>query len=358
MKKKLQQSYLVLSAKRFYPGEAVPADPALLSEELIGDNLRPIQKELSDFAAMLRKLHEAKRENIEKYGLKLTPKLSSKVSIVNSSSIAANTKRDGLVTVDVRVLQSIFRGAVLEMYRASGDHSPTDSFVHTSEKFDESFNPSEATAEQRKAIESLLETVHQIDQIRGQTMMGDLFGALGDDNLDGPWFQITDIAMKSNNLQTRYVGAVLFLLAHEQGHLALNHFNRRDALEKEGAISQQADKDSRLCQGLRQLEQEADVYALLLLSPHTSSPVEAAIADSFDEFRNIVGFRNFLNYGYNLSGFADGEHTACRYETNRTRYETLDRLNGELSQESTTAFETALEKALGDAINLDRGDLK
>jgi len=84
MKKKLQQSYLVLSAKRFYPGEAVPADPALLSEELIGDNLRPIQKELSDFAAMLRKLHEAKRENIEKYGLKLTPKLSSKVSIVNS----------------------------------------------------------------------------------------------------------------------------------------------------------------------------------------------------------------------------------------------------------------------------------
>lgn len=355
---KLQQSYLVQSAKRFYPNGTVPDNPALVSHELTGNNLKPIQKELSEITTSLRKLHETKKAILAQHGLELTPKISSRVAVVNNGSIAANTRRDGLITVDVRVLQSIFRGAVLEMYRASENHSPIGSFARTSDEFDDSFNPSEATTEQRKALESLLKTVQQIDEIKGKTMLGDLVGAFGDDNLDGPWFQISEIAMDSNSLQTRHVGAVLFLLAHEQGHLALDHFTRRDSLESDAAASQQADKDFRLCQGLRQLELEADAYALLLLSPHTLSPVEAAITDSFDEFRNIVGFRNFLNYGYNLSGFSEGEHTTCQYETNRARYENLDRLNKSLSQASASAFDAVFEKAISDSIKTQGGNVK
>lgn len=359
LQQELQQTYFYRSAKRFYPDKTVPNDPSLVSIALIGDNLRPIQEELSETAAWLRTRHETKRINLEKYDLRLTPKISSEVSIVNSSSTAANTTRDGLITIDARVLQSIFLGAVLEAYRASGELSPIHSFAGTLEKFDDSFNPSESTAEQRKAIESLLEAVHHIDQLEGQTVLGDFFSDVEGRHFNTPWFQISKIFLGSIDLEIKYIGAVLFLLAHEQGHLALDHFNRRDSFEKEAAISSLGDKDTRLCQGLRQLELEADVYALLLLSRHTESPESAYYEDLlFNINKNFVGFRNFLQYGYNLSGFAEGENSKCRYETNRARYETLKRLDEALFQKSATAFWKAIVKAVRDVVKPDEGGMK
>jgi hypothetical protein len=339
MQRALQQSYLVQAAKRFYPNETLPDDPALVSPQLTGRKLVPIQKELADLATVLKKQHASKLSIMQSFGLQLAPKVSPRVSVVNGGRAAAHTLESGMVTVDARVLQSIFRGAVLEVYRGGGGEF--DSLASMKAEFDDSFNPSMATQEQRDAIAELLKTVRQIDEQKGRTRLGDVVGMISDDDFDSPWFNLADLSMRSDRLQTRYVGAILFLLAHEQGHLALAHFKQRDELER-------ADVDQAThCAGLRRFEQEADAYALLLLSPHTSGDPSAGFAVAmFDQLDDMVGYRNFFVYGYNLSGFAEHPDEACTYETNRSRYESLNKLNEVLLQRSGEAFEAALSESL------------
>jgi hypothetical protein len=322
MKRELLNSYLVKAAKRFYP-EGAPRDTSRIYPRLHGQNLAPIEDELNDIASGLRKAHKAKFGTISAYAMpKMKEQVSSQIEVISEQPIAANTDQNGRITIDVRVLQSIFRGAVLETFQR--DHPSIKLHPTLEHRFDRTYDPGTVTADQVAAIEQLLELVEKIEKMPSHySAIGDMFDVFSNDKRLGqqPWFELEEIEMSSLSLQARHGGAVSFLLAHEQAHLVLDHHSRWNHLV--------GDEKTR-CDARRSFEAEADAYALLLLSPQTTAGGAGMVffeAPGWDTFSNMVGFRNFLIFGYNLSGFNESEGKTCKYETNQVRFQRLEKLN-------------------------------
>lgn len=322
MKEAFLSSYLVQSVKKFYPN-GVPDDPAKTYPALQGRELRSIESELRSYSTQLAAMHEKRVSNLRALlGRNDIPnKSQAKVQLVNRGGLAASTDSAGQVVVDVRVLQSIFRGALLDAHRSSPE-SPFD-FDSPRRKVRQSkYDPFNTTEDERAAIGDLLKTIKKVEDTPARSMIGDFIGMVGSDSFDrAPWFAMAGHSMSSSVLQSKYVGAVLFLLAHEQGHIAMNHHAR---LTQETLAHAQLRADIALraqCELRKQFEEEADVYAFLLLSPfsHAQSPMDAFAAHLAPQIQQLTGYQSFFEYGYNLAGFQRNEASDCGYESNDAR---------------------------------------
>ena len=271
----------------------------------------------------------------------------SDLTITNLGRPTVNVSSQGEISLDARVLQAIFRGALLENRRLGGD----DGFsvflrpgLNASQKFDVTYVPSAQTEEQRAAIAELLRLIEDVKATPGHGVVGDIFAVWSEDDFtEAPWFRMTDFALRSQDLQLRYLGASLFLLAHEFGHLALRHHDRLKSIQEaipEGSRGEESD----YCSTRRDIEHEADLYALLLLSPYGQSDSPPPFLDFFGIGQNLTGYRNFFQYGYDLGGFTQTSGEDCSYPTNKDRYDLVDEVNTALTSARTEEFMKVFEQ--------------
>jgi len=350
MKEEILRSYLAKSLERFYP-DGVPDDINKVYSDLSSDQLDAISSELEDVLGAIEKNHIKKHKMLDAvFVSELARAPRSKLTIMNLGRPTAKSSSEGEVFLDVRVLQAIFRGALLENLRLGEDRGlsvllrpgPNDP-----QKFDSTYLPSAQTEEQRAAIAELVQLIEDARATPGHGAIGDLFAVWGgDDFSEAPWFRMTEFALRSQNLQLRYVGASLFLLAHEYGHLALRHHDRLKSLKKEFPEGDRRD-ESVYCSAVRDLEHAADLYGLLLISPYSQVNSPPPFLDFLGTAQILTGYRTFFQYGYDLGGFAYTSGEACKYPTNKDRYELVEEVNTALTTARAEEFMRALGQTLG-----------
>ena len=354
MKRSLEDSYLLKSMDRFYP-DGVPQDLSQVYPHLGHDEEKAMKEELDGLITALHRAHEEKYPFINAVIPELTKSLSkqflgsatiaallkqfsSNLKLTNHNSITAFTNREGHITLDIRVLQALFRGALLENFRENPENPMNPlgltfgSFMMSSKEFDPTFEPSNATKEQREAIMHLYQTVQTIKETEGNFLVGDMMDAFSD-NSKSNWGIMASISQRANILQAQYLGAVLFLLAHEHGHLALNHYSRLQDLKSQSFEDERKFQDS-FCLWRGYFEMEADVYALLILSPYTGKKAVFPMMDLQGVGQHRTGYRNFFQYGYSLSGFEETPGEICSYPTKQQRYNFVEELNDALVKKS------------------------
>jgi hypothetical protein len=352
MKARLQSTYLYTSIKRFYP-DGVPADPATVYPRLDGRSLRAIEAELQALSTFLVERHGSRRGALEVL-FKQPPAPAPKPRFVVERTLqpTAFSSPQGEITIDVRVLQAVFRGALISNGGSASDRldtAPVDAGSNAASSPAGRVDPDLQTEHQRKLIQSAVDLVRQIDQTRGQSMLGDLVGVMRDDGFDSPWFRMSDLMMKSQRLQVTYSGAVLFLMAHEMGHIALGHHRTNTLLQKETPESQRTD-GSRYCEQRRELEFEADAYALVLLT-QTIGETALVSAMGMNMFGqdDISGYDSFFRYGYPLAGF-EGSGSHCTYPTAVERRELLAEGEATLREGARELLDERMNKAINDKL--------
>lgn len=326
IKSEFQGSYLYKSVKRYYP-DGLPEDPGIIYPALKGAKLPPIKDEMNQFAAAIRAAHVHRRPYIEKYLHYIVPKIAkSDVEVVSRGIPSAFTK-NGNIYLDVLVLQAIFRGALLS---ADMTFISEESFAVS--ELPSAYSPDQETQAQRQKLGWLLDSVKTVDSSTGTCAIIDVFRAIND--FDSPWFKLSSIQLATQNLQFTYAGAILFLLAHEHGHIALDHDAVALTLSKE---------DSEYCQKQRELELQADAYALLLLSPYVGQQAMPPAVELL--MGPVTGYRSFFEYGYRLGGFKD-PGANCTYPSKEVRLQNLSELDRALAEKNAEAFDATILKAL------------
>lgn len=351
LKEQLTSSYLYRSVKRFYP-EGAPADPATVYPTLDGQQLREIESELQAMSSLLVQRHQERRAVLE-FVLKRPVAAASAPRFVVERTLrpTAFSSQEGRITVDVRVLQAVFRGALLSAGGATDDSFGTNAASADGFKV---VDPEQQTQRQRELIQAAVELTREIDRIPAKTMLGDVAGMLGRDSLDAPWFRMSELTLRSQRLQWTYAGAALFLMAHEMGHLALGHHAMLARLQSETADAGRTD-NSAYCQQRRDLEHEADAYALVLLTRGLGDTAAAA-ALPIDMFGldAITGFDSFFRYGYPLAGF-DGGGGQCAYPTAFERHAFVQEGEDTFRELARRAMAESLDRAIDEKLQSPDG---
>jgi hypothetical protein len=245
----------------------------------------------------------------------------AKINLVNQTLPRAYSSEDGVITIDVEVIQALFRGALLEGLR---EEKGIDLLAPTTVKpFSTQYDPALATEEQKFAIREFLSAISDLEKLLHHSEWPRLF-----DRPDSTKkHEVLRSAYKVLTLELRYWGALSFLLAHEYGHLALNHHSHLDYLINRYA-SVKRSLGSPFCRAAGHFEDEADIYSMLLLSllsdPKlmTLAPSQAELPLRMVDF--ATGYRNFFVYGYPLIGFTAQVEQTCQYKTNKDRFLYLD----------------------------------
>ena len=350
MKEVILGSYLVKSLERFYP-DGVPADINEDYPVLSSVQLKAINSELEDVLSVIEKTHVKKYEILDALFVSdLANAPRSKLKVENLGRPTVKTSSDGVIFLDARVLQAIFRGALLENRRLGADRGLSgflSPWLNSPQGFDATYVPSAQTEEQRAAIAELVQLVEDVRTTPGHGVIGDLFAVWGEDDFtEAPFFRMTDFARRSQDLQNLYLGASLFLLAHEYGHLALRHHDRLKSLKEEFPEEDRGD-ESVYCSERRSIEHEADLYGLVLLSPYSQIGSSPPFLDFLGIGQNLTGYRNFFQYGYDLGGFTHTSGEDCRYPTNKERYVLVEEVNRALTTARTEEFMKVLGQVLG-----------
>ena len=345
MKDRLTESYLYKSVKRFYP-DGVPSDPATVYPQLNKRQMQAIEQELQQFSDALAQQHLTRRQRMETaLHEPVQPTIQVRFKVERTGNPTVYSPDQGQVVIDIRVLQAVFRGALLS---SLGERRGAGPLTLPSDDARQVMAPDLQTERQRQAIQKAVDFAQQVDDTRGRSAVGDIFSILSDDDkLDSPWFRMADVSMQSQSLQITYLGAVLFLVAHEVGHTALNHHQRHAALLERTKASERTD-DSAFCGARRRYELEADAYALLLLSPYLDQSVGSPLMASMLGLDRMAGYDNYFRYGYPLTGFATD--TGCSYPSSADRWDALDVLEQQLQESSGQAWDAAVDKAFERAL--------
>ncbi|MCS6297539.1 MAG: hypothetical protein H8K09_14995 [Nitrospira sp.] len=332
MKSEILNSYLVKSLNRFYSDDAA-INNSLISTNLSSKQIREIEREMKTFYGAVQETALKKRSILAQF-MRKDPQLpTATLSIDKENELPrVETSRRLETTFSPRVLQGLFRGAILQgikegnQFFDGGDSRPFTSY-----------DPRETTDDQKKGLKALLDDVKKVKETPGHFLIVDIWLAFSDEREDSDWSNLVDNKMSSLRLEARYAGALLFILAHEYAHIILDHFAELDDLTTKHPLVD-GRPSPELCQSSNRFEYEADLIGLLLLSPYTqeaSSPLFAVpIADDF------VGYRNFFEYSYPLVGFGSA---LCQYPSNRERFEFVAHHDNDLKSVRDAEFTAKLE---------------
>lgn len=347
MKRRLQSSYVYRSAQMFYP----QGDAGTLGElpALEPRQFRAIEADLQQRHAAVVALHELLYKDLQKVFPNVQQRVRTKLRFDRGPRLIAETDEQGVITVNVKVAQALYRAAVTDTLTAAphAELASFGGFVPSKPADPVPFGPVSREAE-RKAVAKLMATVQKIDEIEGRTMIGDLFGGL-----DSPWFEMADLSMESPKLEMAYAGTAMFLLAHERGHAVLRHHDHlRQWLN--GRSEDMLDDVARneYQQVRRALEHEADFYATLLLSTfYTHSGLSLMGAG------DLRGYDTFFRYSYEFSGFTQSgadyptveeRLAACREHGDAVVAKFHEQISAALDQQMAKlaeAFEAAMQPA-------------
>lgn len=322
----------------YYP-DGVPADAArYIAPNSAGQSA--IKANVTEQMAAIARLHELRRPAVESMiGKALLPNAPGKIVVLADARPIAKAEPNGQIHISYLVLQALLRGALLEEVVDPSDSFDSAFFDEDGSQyiFNATLDPKDAKSEQQQGLSKVVDVIARARKLKAPGKIGTVLAALGDDDLDGPWFQLAELHDEFVRVDVGYTGAILFLLAHEQGHLVLQH---HETLQAQTSMVDR-------CALQVELEKEADDYALTLLSLLSA---DTPIPDWFYQGRAgaFTGYRAYLQYSYALSGFA--ENAGCAYPSNEARFERLaakhKALQIEAKQRLEAAFQAALQKAL------------
>lgn len=345
--RQLKAEYLAASAvvnvKRLYGTETLTFP--LQRRRLDDPELAALQKELTQIAHHLATAHkEFSAYILEAFGSATVGGGLDPIAYVTQHDVpSAFSPKVGVIEVDVLVLDSLFRGALLDANETTSKSTPD-------------FRPvtEERQRKELNAVNTLLKNVRAVELIPGRTGVGDMISGIRDmiksdvhdvfkekDDEDPSTWNVNTLLEKAVELQEfelLYRGALRFLLAHEIGHTVLNHHALLEQL-----------KTADYCPARRELEYEADAYAVVLLGYRLRQELKARGAQgvggdySLDHrawwrrpteqeelaglafferwYAGLTGYQNFFEYTYKLAGFGGSEKVpSCEYPSPAERY--------------------------------------
>jgi hypothetical protein len=177
----------------FYPGD-VRRSPEQLIESATDAEISKLLIEVRAAQEFVVSTYRVSRSDASKYFTRALPKsLSIGASIKKLNEPIARTQRTqkgGTIQIDIRVLHSLFRAGLAAIGSETEDEQ----------------------------IDEFLKRKARLRASKGRSLLGDIF----DDDLNRI-SQISDLAFDLNGIDATYSGAILFMIAHETGHLALGH---------------------------------------------------------------------------------------------------------------------------------------
>jgi len=313
-----QQSFLGLSSAIFYP-KGVPSDVAQLPE-LGTIQLEAIQ---ADLVLQARQLLETlkDRESLMQTVMNRTVSVPEKQELLAQSLNQTETFVDGkgVVVIDAKVIQGIFRGVALDAMNA-----PT--------VFD-----SRSNNEQRRALYRLIEKRHVFLAANPSPTLGAAKSALdaaqsGGSAIDfaaaaiNSQLEAVVAALMSEKASKSYDDAVGFVIAHEIGHRALNHYLRLASGEPQRGLEEEADKFGAILLVLTRNKSVRANNGFPAYIPGTA--MESSMGGPWC-FSNInyspIGHEVFFKYGYVLAGFDSlGAVDPAKYPSRAERSESTE----------------------------------
>lgn len=282
LKKNLVKSWLFKSTDLFYPADSQGASSyPTLSKQSIGS----LERDINLLLKSVLELHRRNSTLAGTYFNQAVPAVVDGVAILDNQGLPIaksfmNESGKLEIRIDVRVLQATFRGSLVAAIRA-------DEFGGSSQQDDSD----------DVLLANFLDFKKDVSKAKAGNMLGDLIGAMHSDDFDNDrWFKMADFAEKGDQIQSRYVGTLMFLLAHELGHFVLNHYREGCDLSK--------------CDRFAERERQADKYAGILLGA-LLAPLGEFGEDSFFPFSNLSGIDVFFNDAYGRIGFVDPKSSSC-----------------------------------------------
>ncbi|CAM4111834.1 ImmA/IrrE family metallo-endopeptidase [Pseudoalteromonas byunsanensis] len=297
----VQKSFLTTSTLIFYPN-GVPNDintlPVLREEslKLIQENLN-IQAEL-----LIETINQEASFVSELLGKEVFLANEPVFEIKNSNKAVAYVGSSNIITVDVKVLQGIYRGVVINTVASLGDRCDLSDDVCQLEALKMVISASESYREQTsvKAIHkgsSLLSflsaspsNMNELQRLLEEQMATSL-SRLGKETM-------------SVESARRYDDAILFLIAHELGHIVLNHYERKEQGESQYELELEADRFSAVVSTLvRNKDVKPRSRALTMIDGVGYQSSFGGPMCRVDYNHTSKGYSDFLEFGFVLAGF-------------------------------------------------------
>lgn len=226
-KMRLQQSFLYESTNLFYPN-GVPSNPDILPDlseaQVRGPN--GIQQRLDDRLTALRSYVGRNSKLLgDVFGQRIAVPEGFRL-VVSDTRLPQAYNTNGVITLDVKVVQAIYRGLLIDALSSEGS---------TKEQEAESLRAF-FTLKQKVAEQSTLTSVEQFRSLAeslrtSQSIPDAVFGAVT--------AAVEADAMRGalSGISSGYDETLDFLIAHELGHTLLNHEDLRTRMTKSEQVA-------------------------------------------------------------------------------------------------------------------------
>jgi hypothetical protein len=327
IKEELQSTFLYQSAAAFRSDDA--RDPFNVDARIAEPNKRLIREEFDRIVGVLQREIERQRAPLSQVfpAMRDRPR-AAKVLMSDRGLEAPFINASNEIFIDIRVARLMYRDAVLASMKSTRVGIDT---VMASER------SAQCAPSQPDAIllECFLALKTRVDRLKNQSSMGMGFSMmrslLSDNNKfdfdNEPWFVAADLKMSSVDLQTRYQGVLLFVVAHEIAHVMLGHV---DPANRALWATPQARK---------QAELDADAFAVTLLSLATVPGMFFGHLDNL-----AVGFESFFSATYGNARWQEGGGDS--HPSRDLRLQRVRSLHEHLRNTQHEQFWTQLERAM------------
>lgn len=299
--RKAQTSFLYSSTAIFYPDgvpqrmtELPPLGPAQLAaiRSDLERQLYLLEAELSRDAPLISAVMGRKLIKVGKLPLYL----------VHGNAPMAESLSDGSIVIDVRVVQAMYRGILL----AAVGHPWDEQNESTSEQQQKRALATLIAAQKRYLSESpipAVQSIREAHRVLREHPASEMSAA--EDMLNQELEDYGALSM-STTASDEYDDALAFILAHELGHIALDHFRRLKAGEPRPALEEEADRFGALLVVLTRNREDHPDWLYPNSVPKVPYHVYRIANGGFcsEEITYMpTGHKVFFAYGYALAGF-------------------------------------------------------
>lgn len=271
-KQNILDSYTMLSARVFLPWDApgtltnLPQAPDPIAMRRLHLRLQELLDEIAlRHAASHARLSTTMRQD-------LLPEIRVRLNLTTTGQPLAHVEENGDLTIDLLVIQAMFRATVMTGVPQKG--------WWTYGEYDLSGIEPLSPAAEVARIAEFQDFRGMVERETGYCAIGDLLTGI---------FAVKwgDNAERVALIEERILGGLLFLLAHEVGHLVLGHFRHTRSVADEAAF--------------QAAELQADRYAAALIGD--AKGAEWIFGRMYRVTRTIGGFDLFFRTAYSLAGF-------------------------------------------------------
>jgi hypothetical protein len=306
----------------FYP-DGSPMDPDVLPpltdaqlkiiEEIVGVELQSVhQVQVQHSAFLVSRFpgHDPKRVPIQ-FEL-----------FANGDALAVSDSGTGMVAIDASVVQAIFRAALVSIFSDSSDYGFDPAVGETISK------SSSLRATERAAFAAFSNFRWRLGNLSSFTFASDAAAMLGgmsaaEEMLDRRLHD-SETILESRQLESAFLNAIRFMVAHEAAHIAMGHPVSADTCAQARANEDIADRYATIVSGLVAYQRAAPIVLESGATPNYQIQKSPLLEESV--LAPADGSSEFFRFAYTLAGFglALGQISDCEYPSPRVRQEALE----------------------------------